>query len=376
MDAANRLLQQELSTAINEKKQQPALLICDEAFNCAVVAALPLTELTLLSARKDIADELLKLGANTVFSDYHLEASAGSFQLCALRVGKEKLCVHRALNLCLGHLRPGGELLLIGRKDDGIKAYVDKCKKQLGMTGKIKKHGELYCATLEPGPDTLASSTEQRKHTHEHQHQHHKHAQLDDGPYETFRAVAELELGGKRYQIESKPGVFGWKKLDAGSLFLIDQLDIAGLSQLAQNGASALDLGCGSGLLSFAADALGFKNIVASDNNAAAISACQHNFQLNKINATCIADDAGKNLNQQFDFIICNPPFHKGKAHSQELSASFARAIADRLKQKGQAWLVCNAFVGIEKQFKQLNMSSSTVANNKSFKVLKVTHNT
>src|SRR5690606_14598650 len=123
------------------------------------------------------------------------------------------------------------------------------------------------------------------------------------------------------------PGIFGWNKLDRGSVLLAEQA-VAVLSGAALPGASTsdvasgepasgglgsvLDLGCGYGYLLLATADLPFSSRTATDNNAAAIIAAEANFDQRELAVTVTLDDCGAHLQEQFDVILCNPPFHHG----------------------------------------------------------------
>ncbi|WP_370978398.1 class I SAM-dependent methyltransferase [Agaribacterium sp. ZY112] len=362
MDSVNRLLLEQLQSLLAQDSESRCLLIADESFDTNSLAKLKYPQLHLLSMRFDTHSAALEAGIHSHFADMKLEQSNQHFNHVFFRVSKERLVSHRAINISDKVLLTHAQLHVFGRKDDGIKSYVDKTKKQLGFSGNLKKDGEAYSATLTKLAHTGSKA-------------------LDDANYPELRLIKELEILGSSYQLFSKPGVFGWKKVDTGSQFLIDTLiqekDNAKTRLInIDEHSKALDLGCGSGHLSFALHALGFKQLVASDNNSAALLACEQNFTVNKFkqegfNYQCKAGDAALNIKDEFDFIICNPPFHKGKDHSLDLTAHFAKAISLRLKKTGQAWLVCNSFVGMEKKLQYEGLKVENINNNGSFKVLK-----
>jgi len=49
-------------------------------------------------------------------------------------------------------------------------------------------------------------------------------AYLDDGDYTQLREIQKVEIASKTYSIYSKPGVYGWKKIDVGTSYLIEEL--------------------------------------------------------------------------------------------------------------------------------------------------------
>jgi ribosomal protein L11 methyltransferase len=67
------------------------------------------------------------------------------------------------------------------------------------------------------------------------------------------------------------------------------QLCLAALEDLVQPGALALDLGCGSGILSIAAAKLGAKSILALDNDPIAVTATAENARQNGVSDKVVA---------------------------------------------------------------------------------------
>ncbi|MCV6614436.1 MAG: methyltransferase, partial [Cellvibrionaceae bacterium] len=184
------------------------------------------------------------------FSDWQLaEQGVDCF---AFRVSKEKAVNHYLINRAFALLAPGGSLIFAGEKNQGTKTYAKKAGQLLGQA-EIEKHGMDYLVKV---TKTCADSDKL----------------LDDQDYHTLRSIAALgEL-----ELFSKPGQFGWNKLDKGSLFLLELIT----EKLDSSVSSLLDLGCGYGLLACQLGLqLKLETIIATDNNAAALASCEHNLQ-------------------------------------------------------------------------------------------------
>lgn len=339
------------------ENRRPSLLWMDENFDVFDIEnALNLPSLQIITNRFDNVKTIQRAGGNIIFSDFVIENIERPFDRVYLRVSKERLVNHHCLNTSIKNLTPKGQIFLIGRKEDGIKTYYKQCIKTLGLRGELKKNKDIYYAQL-----TMLTEP---SHT------------LNDGDYTQLRQITELDIANKHYPYCSKPGVYGWQKIDAGSRFLIDTLVVeqALVAPTAQT--SALDLGCGSGYLSLALDAFGFQRITATDNSATAILACQHNFTMNNIQAQCLPGDGGNTLTNQYDVILCNPPFHKGFNTHKNLTEHFVRSGKRRLAPQGRAFFVTNAFIGIEALIKHHQLSYNMLANNGQYKVLEIRHGT
>ena len=314
----------------------------------------------VLSNRFDIYKALADAGINSVFSDFILPG-AQRFDCIVYPVSKEKLVCKHILSCCSEWLKPGGTLVLTGKKNEGIKGWYDKLKKNMPANASLKKHGNDYIAKFIRDESNILSN------------------ELD---YHRFEHIADLE----NLALYSKPGVFGWQKIDEGSQFLLDILKANRIDEnnTDVNNKKILDLGCGSGFLAisfiapFAHAAAGMENIevVATDNNATAVLATQENIQRNKLDEKpglrfkVLADDCAASLNDKFDLILCNPPFHKGHATSSELTEKFIAGAYRLLNKKGEAWFVVNSFIGVERIAKRYFPSVETVANNNQYKVL------
>lgn len=300
------------------------LLVADEHLDCAALLQLKaVADLQILTNRQDIHLCAQQAGLACVFNDMDLSVLDTRFQLVAYRISKEKALVHHIINQSAARLAPQGTLLLAGYKDEGARTYISKAEQYFGNKAQISRgERQLQLAELTLGKPGEA---------------------LDERQYTELQLIAELD--GLR--LFSKPGQYGWNKIDAGSAHLIDclrqQLD-AGVPMPA----SALDLGCGYGYLALQAARLGIPFITATDNNAAAVRSCQHNFSVNQVQGEVMADDCAANIQRQFDLVLCNPPFHRGFETEQALTQKFVQSALRHLKKEGWALFVVNHFIPLE----------------------------
>lgn len=280
-----------------------------------------------ITNRFDVYQQLKALGWNVFFSDFDASPVPDSSLDCALlRLPKEKALVHFLINQSARLLKPGGELWLIGDKNEGIRGFTKRATTRLG--GRVleqKISGGLWFAKIVYQPDLAG-------------------APLDDQHYTEPREV--LDKTGERFI--SKPGVYGWQKIDPGSSFLIKHLSDMLHQPLPLEG-KILDLGCGYGYLSLQV-AGHSTQLTCTDNNAAALTCCKANLEALSINAKVLASDAGDILQEQYDTVICNPPFHSGFATNTDLTDRFAAAASRCLNPSGQACFVVNKHIGLEQK--------------------------
>lgn len=169
-------------------------------------------------------------------------------------------------------------------------------------------------------------------------------------------AAHELEIrvaGASRpVSLRGIGGVFGGASADAGSLLLLDALDAALLDGTLEPAAieSAVDLGCGNGLLTaWLAHALPQARLRASDDDADAVAATRATLEasglaregVDVVWEASLADaaDAGA------DLVVLNPPFHDGTAVDAMLVQELLDAAGRVLRPGGQLWLVHNSLL-------------------------------
>lgn len=293
------------------------LLVADEGCPPDFLAGLP-PGTRVLSNRWDLCEAARSRGLDARFGDFDLPTN-GDLELIAAPVAKERAVVRHLINRAGRALAPGGRLLLWGGKQTGIKTHGREAAAAFGGAPEVHKLGSEYLAVA---TRTTAAP-----------------AALDDGDYENLRP---LPTCGER-ELFTKPGLFGWDRVDPGSALLADQL----AAVFAAGGAprQVLDLGCGYGYLSVAAHARGAGAVTATDNCAAALIACAKNFAAHGIAGRVLPSDCARDIAGRFDLVLCNPPFHRGFAADQGLSARFFRAASEHLARDGRALFVTHRVV-------------------------------
>jgi 16S rRNA (guanine1207-N2)-methyltransferase len=307
----------------------------------------PQLSVIAVTNRIDTASAAQRANVNCQFNDFDFSGqSPASFDGVIYRVSKERATSHHIINQAAKLLKPNATLVLAGEKNDGIKTYVKQAGKLFANPVNAEKNGRAYIATIELNATTSAA--------------------LNDKNYSQLRPV---QLSNELC-LQSKPGIFGWDKIDRGSAFLADHLPefFSGFQKPPQ---SLLDLGCGYGFIAICASQFGFSHIVATDNNAAALLAVEKNFDaLKGIEWQAIATDAGDTIEQQFDCILCNPPFHSGFSIDDQLGDKFLRQTQRLLKRSGRAMFVVNGFIPLEHKAKAYFEQVEILANNGSFKLI------
>ncbi|MES2603495.1 MAG: methyltransferase [Pseudomonadota bacterium] len=330
--------------------EEPVLLVIDE--NDSALPAPRHAESRAISNRYDVCHSARRQQWLCSFSDFWFSAELMQDCRKALyRVSKEKRVVEHVLQSLWQLLPVNGELHVAGYKNEGIKTFAKRMATAWDCSIALER-GEgnlhLFCFT---------KRSEQAE-------------PLQAADYHALQPIGEWQ--GRT--LHSKPGVFAWDRFDAGSVFLLDYLPK--LLSADHSKQRALDLGCGSGLLAVALAQAGYGEIVATDNNAAAIRACEFNLQqlADGQQAYVIPDDIGTSIRGTFDLILCNPPFHQGFAVEQDLTDRFLEATCRLLKNSGKALFVVNSFIPLERKAKDWFGNVEKVADDRQYKLVILSH--
>ena len=145
---------------------------------------------------------------------------------------------------------------------------------------------------------------------------------------------AELDLW-----VVATGGVFAGASLDIGTRVLLDALDQVSPFE------SAIDLGCGTGILAARLARLNPRAaVLASDQSAAAVASATLTMAANDLDVRVTRDDA---LSQEppgsADLVVLNPPFHTGAAVHSGVSMKLFEAAARVLRPGGELWSVWNS---------------------------------
>lgn len=284
----------------------------------------PFTGLTVMTNRFDVQQKFAAQGFNVLLSDFDF-TDIGQFDRIVYRVSKEKLLAHHCINQSLRHLARNGQFIITGNKQDGIKSIVKNTSDAYRLKSRAKKHGSSYSATfLRPADDVLVN------------------IRLPDEDYGNLRLVSCQGM-----DFYSKPGVFGWEKVDRGSQLLVSAL--ADVCKYIKSVDSVIDIGCGWGYLMMSTQSMNIARCVATDNNVAAIEAAQKNFAARGMDVECRLDDCAEHVRERFDLILCNPPFHQGFSIGENITIKFLKAAARMSRRSTRAVFVVNQFIPMEK---------------------------
>jgi 16S rRNA (guanine1207-N2)-methyltransferase len=300
------------------------------------------------SNRCDIAQKLSAANYPVKLGDFELGSVGSLPKTVCYRVSKEKALVHHLINQALQLLPLSGVLLLSGHKNDGLQTYAKKAAAIAGSKVELKKM---------PGAAYLARIVKEQEPTEF----------LPDSSYTELQEISDAP------RLYSKPGVFGWQKIDRGSELLAAQLP-AFFQQYSQAPERLADLGCGYGYITVvAAELLPGRQWLLTDNNATALLAAAKNCEVHGIEAELALLDCADGRNGPVDAVLCNPPFHKGFAVAGSLTDRFIGAAHRLLRPGGRALFVVNEFIPVERKASLLFKDVRLLSKSEGFKVVSLT---
>ncbi len=149
------------------------------------------------------------------------------------------------------------------------------------------------------------------------------------------------------------------------------------------------DLACGNGVLGLhALNAIGKdinkvdkqRCITFIDESYMAVAAAKENYQhiisdadKHKIVPSFVVQDSIKKPDVNYDWIICNPPFHIGTAMDTYIANRMFQQSFIALQRTGQLWVVANRHLKYENQIKKIFKNAKIVLSNKKFVVIAAT---
>ena len=165
--------------------------------------------------------------------------------------------------------------------------------------------------------------------------------------------------------IVALPGVFAGASLDIGTRALLDVAD-----QLPAY-ATAIDLGCGSGVLAaFLARRTPAARVIASDTSAVAVQSAALTAEANGVQVETVHDDGlSRQPDASADLIMVNPPFHVGAAVHTGIALRLFAEAGRVLRPGGQLWAVWNSHLAHAPALERAVGSTRQVARTPKFTV-------
>ena len=162
----------------------------------------------------------------------------------------------------------------------------------------------------------------------------------------------------------SRPGVFSWDRIDAGSKLLIEQLPHELSGRVA-------DLGAGFGYLAKEILTLcpGVTHIDLYEAEQRALNLARQNLAAFGDRASGFWADVTKGIQGEYDAIISNPPFHTDRADRHELGQAFIKSAAAALRRGGVFLMVANRHLPYEETLKAAFKTVTVLSETGAYKV-------
>ena len=235
-------------------------------------------------------------------------APEGDYAAAAVFLPRSREAGRDLVAQAMALLPPGAPVIVDGAKTDGVDGVLRSCRKHVEGTSEAisKAHGKTF---------RLPAGT----------------------PPESFRAPERRAEG-----MAAPAGGFSAGKVDRGSALLAEALP-------AQLPAHLVDLGAGWGFLSRAALAReGVERIDLVEAEHLSAEAARANLSDDPRAHVHWADAVRWSPETAPGLVICNPPFHRGRAAEPALGAAFIEAAARMLSPKGALLMVANRHLPYE----------------------------
>jgi 16S rRNA (guanine1207-N2)-methyltransferase len=270
-----------------------------------------------------------------------LPTPASTAQDVVLILPRERARLDMMLHALASSMPPESFLWLAGENRSGIKSSAKRLSPYFQSVSRVDnaRHCTLFKACNPSPPD-----------------------QFD---LECYKKSWSLAFSGKELTMVSLPGTFAHGKLDKGTRLLLDFL-----VELKPSG-GILDFACGNSVIGLSLLSLHpAARLTLLDVSALALESTRRSLAANGMEATVLASDGLSGLEGSFDWIISNPPFHRGIRSDLEIAKSFFADAGNFLTETGKILLVCNHHLPYPAWLKEYFTRVELVRKNREFKVV------
>ncbi|MEX0605905.1 MAG: class I SAM-dependent methyltransferase [Marinobacter sp.] len=227
------------------------------------------------------------------------------------------------LKLAASLLVPGGHLLLIGEKREGIAGAVKQLKLVAPDSEKVDsaRHCQVWLGKPEQHDTDFSEAAWVGWHT--------------------------IEAAGVSLEVAGLPGIFSDGRLDEGTALLLASLDTVAPS------GPVLDFACGAGVIGAWMQKRWGVAVDGVDVQAQAVTCAGLTYDRAKSSGNILPSDGLDAVTARYRTIITNPPFHSGVATDTSMTENFLKQAARHLNPGGELRLVANGFLPYPRLIKQ-----------------------
>lgn len=262
-------------------------------------------------------------GTNTVSDNKVQTTFASSYQtrlchdLVIIAFPKSKAELSFTLAMVAHCINDKTKILLVGEKKGGIQSALKLTQQTLSCCQKVDaaRHCMLFAGLFKPEKLSVVFDLQE------------------------WFTKYQITVDGVTLTIASLPGVFSQQKLDVGTELLLANLPKSLTGKV-------LDFGCGAGVIScFIGKRFNDVQLSLLDVSALAITSAKESLALNGLSGHVFASNSLTEVNEKYQYVVSNPPFHQGIKTHYQASESFLTGIKDKLNKKGCITIVANSFL-------------------------------
>lgn len=251
-----------------------------------------------------------------------------------------------------GALRDGGRLYLAGGNRAGIKSVLADAEALYGPASVLGyKGGHRVALLTRPGRDQAPELPAI-----------FRAPGLADDTYAEF----EVTVGDEIYRVRSRPGVFSWEHMDAGTRLLLEHTEVHVTDRV-------LDVGCGYGIIGMHATRQATKgHATLVDVDLLACQSATATLKANDIERAevILGDGLDAVGDRRYTLIVSNPPFHSGHQVSLETAQAFVHGAYASLESRGRLVIVANRFLRYDSVMREVFGAVTTIAQTSRYHLL------